>query len=167
MIPFKEYFESDFNIEYKDDARYVYSRTDQWQPRDKSGLMLVDLKPGPYAVWYGFGKQWLEWMQVYKPTWISNYDGLFEIQIDHDHILKLDTPEKVILFNKLAGVADTGMIDWNSVARDYKGVEFNPYFQQLRADYPWYKNLSIASGVIFDPVNGIWDAELVWGRYGD
>ena len=151
-------------VDYDPAGRYIFSRNNVWDPRDKSGLMLVDLKPGPYAVWYGYGSHmWLDWMRAYNPSMIKQYNALFKIEVDRDQVLKLDTPENVIEFNR-AFSNDEGLINWNAVATQYIGVEFVPYFQQLRADLWWYKNLSIASGVIFDPVNGITNAKLVWKR---
>ena len=164
MITFKDYVKEQHDIDYKDDGRYIFSGSKTWNPRDKSGLMLIDLKPGPYAVWYGIGKQWLQWMSFNKPDWIDNYNAVFEIQVDD--VLLLDTPDKVDHFDEMAGVKDKGheMINWNLVATQYKGVEFNPYFHSLKFNFMWYSGIDIASGVIFDPVNGITDAKLVWSR---
>ncbi len=180
MLSFKDYIKEQHDIEYKDEARYIFSRNTVWEPRDKSGLMLADLKPGPYAVWYGIGRQWLDWMRINSPKWISNYNAIFEIQVND--VLLLDTADKVRQFDEMAGVREQGsdaisepllglkaedrykVIDWNLVATQYKGVEFNPYLHSIRHEYLWYSSIDLSSGVIFDPVRGITDAKLVWKR---
>jgi len=112
----------------------------------------------PLGFWYAIGTSWWEWCSSEMEDWVAPYIYTFDFLVDNNMLL-LNTPEAVVLFNTMYGINPLEHIDkryfnidWAQVNRDYDGVEFNPYFWQLRHDdfKLWYSGIDVPSGVVFN-----------------
>lgn len=121
----------------------------------------------PEGFWYSIGYAWLEWCQSEMPEWITEYIYAFKISSEAN-ILKLNTPASLLTFTQTYGVPLKNALNlpqeysfedyysfirWQDVCKQYDGIEFNPYFNNLRleSNYMWYSGIDIPSGVLFHP----------------
>lgn len=111
--------------------------------------------------WYAIGDAWIEWCRGEMEEWIDPYLYTFSFK-EGSNILMLDTEKKVRQFHNDYSHDRFGLkqefklsfreMNWEQVNKDYDGVEFNPYFYDLRFDFDllWYNGIDVASGVIFN-----------------
>ena len=108
----------------------------------------------PKGFWYAIGNAWIDWCKSEMPDWINPYVYTINI-LTENNMLYLDSKESVILFTERYEkeiVPHYKGIDWEQVNKDYDGVEFNPYFYDIRFsfDHLWYSGIDVPSGVIFN-----------------
>jgi hypothetical protein len=108
----------------------------------------------PAGLWYAMGRAWLEWMESEGMNWWKKY--LYKIEINPEKVLLLDTRFDVELFSHnythVPKQSFLNQINWGAVAKEYSGIEFNPYFYDLRlkAGFSFYYGIDIPSGCIWD-----------------
>lgn len=108
----------------------------------------------PAGLWYAMGRTWMEWMERERMDWWKNY--LYKIEINSEKVLFLDMPRKVREFAKeyrnQKDFAYNNNINWGIVAQRYSGIEFNPYFYNMRfgEGLSFYYTIDIPSGCIWD-----------------
>jgi hypothetical protein len=113
----------------------------------------------PTGLWYGLGKSWFDYHN--EAAREAFYKHIYKIEINPEKILFLNTPEKVLLFTKeysekpwFWGPGNPNLEpNWNKVSKKYSGVEFNPYFSNLKFEKMYgtfYRYLSVPSGCIWD-----------------
>src|SRR6266478_6493661 len=108
----------------------------------------------PRGFWYGMGEAWLEWCRSEMPSWIGEHRYAVTLAPDA-HILRLNTPTKVqqLHVRYPAHVGPVRFPDWCAIAREYDGIEVDPYYHGLRfkMDSIWYYSWDCASGCIWEP----------------
>ncbi len=106
----------------------------------------------PSGLWYGFGKEWLDWIDSEMPEWKGNY--IYKIYINNSNILQIKDYLEIEKFNKeyllKKSKLETYYIDWNRVSLKYDGIEINPYMWKYRLELLWYYGWDIASGCIWN-----------------
>ena len=110
----------------------------------------------PLGLWYEIDGAWLKWVESEMPEWKhQRYTGAFKIEVDLSKMLVLRTKSSVYRFTKKYSETWPGThfksINWSKVAEKYSGVEFNPYFRELRfeMDLVWYYGIDVPSGCIW------------------
>lgn len=111
----------------------------------------------PEGLWYAMGLAWVKWCVSEMEHWVDGYTYTFELA-KNNNMLFLQTPGAIQEFARdYAYVYDYGVIkihniNWKRVNQDYDGVEFVPYFRELRFghDFMWYNGIDVPSGVIFN-----------------
>jgi len=131
----------------------------------------------PNGVWYSCYNSWYNWVKGEMPNWLYKYihrisfnkSVLTDIDNkDKDKVLVLDNIKDIHLFHKrYYNPNDKHYIDWTKVTKDYGGVEFCPYFPEIRKKYPWYYSLDAASGCVWNTTAIIKDTELVYEKKQD
>lgn len=115
----------------------------------------------PNGVWYGVDWAWLDWCKS-ETGW--RYKNNIKLEVDERRLLILNTPFKVEAFSKKYETpylnTSLKMIDWESVAKKYSGIEIAPYHYSLRFKLFWYYGWDVASGCIWD-LNAIKSTKLV------
>lgn len=124
-------------------------RQPQWQHHFK-----------PLGIWYAIDDTWLDWSSENSST---NYHYRYSLELDMSEMLVLSSerPEELLIFLDDYGVQDdfgkkVKMVDWREVAKDYKGVEINPYDSSIftRLDdllvCLWYHAWDVPGGCIWD-----------------
>lgn len=112
-------------------------------PRDSS------YNPKPKGIWYSLANEWAEYIKYDAPDWASDYTNVFLLDIDFSKILKIDTSEKLLSFNRK--YANNMFVDWAALQEEgYCGVEIIPYQGSHRHSIPWYYGWDIASGCIWN-----------------
>lgn len=114
----------------------------------------------PDGLWYALGNEWFNMItdddeggtleHMYR-----RYKSAFYLDIDYSNILRLNTMEKMIKFSEIYVYnlpKDTYNVDWNKVAKQYKGIEIIPYQYRARRNErtEWYESWDVASGCIWD-----------------
>ena len=106
----------------------------------------------PNGFWYGFGNEWIDWVRSEMPDWEGKY--IYEVDIGNTNVLKIDTHFDLMKFHRKyaerKNVAHDDMIDWIQVAKEYDGIEINPYQYEARNQYMWYYGWDVASGCIWN-----------------
>lgn len=106
----------------------------------------------PKGLWYAIGNEWIKYLQQTTNNFAEEY--IYEIQINPEKMLLLDTDEKIFEFTKLYGKQKAGFknfhIDWKTVAERYSGIEINPHSWKASRELEWYMTWSIASGCIWN-----------------
>jgi len=106
----------------------------------------------PIGLWYALGNEWLDWVEASMPHWREKH--IYKIEVNLSKMLVLDTKKKVIDFPKeFASVHSkySVTIDWEKVSTSYSGIEFIPYFYDLRLKpgKTWYNQIDVPSGCIW------------------
>lgn len=125
----------------------------------------------PRGVWWSCGNEWYEWCKGDMPDWCQYYSHCYELRLNDDKILHLETPEQILEFTAEYGgnneyyftnekqwmpVVTPGDyardINWPEVAKLYSGIEICPYQYSLRltSRTGWYYGWDIASGCVWD-----------------
>lgn len=109
--------------------------------------------PKPDGFWYGFGFSWVSWIDSEMPDW--RCDHFYEVILAPGaRVLKIKGVYAFDDFDRKyrAGAAGSlnRYIDWRAVARDYQGIEINPYLWARRLSSDWYYGWDVASGCIWD-----------------
>lgn len=111
-----------------------------------------ETKMKPNGLWYAIGSEWIDWVRGEMPHWEG--ENAFVVDIDESKILKIDTFEKLLAFDKeyglkvMKGLKLTG-INWSEVAKRYGGIEIAPYIYKGRFEINWYYGWDVASGCIW------------------
>jgi len=126
----------------------------------------------PIGLWYDCSGEWIRHLRRATGMPQSYYDAhhYYEVIPNFQRVLKIDTPEKFLAFEKQYGVArgdepnkyldaflkstDISRIDWPKVAMQYSGIEICPYQSQFRSvsdrrSHDWYAGWDVASGCIW------------------
>lgn len=110
----------------------------------------------PKGLWYAVGTEWIDWVESKMPNWAG--DKFYKIEIT-DKVLKIDTEEKLIAFNRryVEGNEEVperrrreGAPNWPLLAMHYSGIEISPYQYEFRFNYMWYYGWDVASGCIWN-----------------
>jgi hypothetical protein len=120
-------------------------------------------QPGykPCGFWYGFGSEWLDWIDSEMPQWRGDY--LYEVIVDSSNVLRISNAKEFKAFDRRFSVMlPTKSIDWRAAAKEYAGIEITPYLSQFRMvnEHLWYYGWDIASGCIWD-AHAITDLRLL------
>ena len=107
----------------------------------------------PSGFWYGFGDEWIEWLEINKPEWKGEY--IYNVDINGSNILQIKNCQEMIEFTKeyidiTHEYPGTYFIDWNRVTSRYDGIEINPYIWEARSKLNWYYFWDVASGCIWN-----------------
>lgn len=111
----------------------------------------------PLGLWYSIGDSWIEWCRSEMPDWVKPHN--FILDLDMSRVLLIASKSDIVDFQRRYG-ASVGVPgvhlmrpDWRRVAKDYCGIEVNPYFRDLSftcADYLWYYGWDVPSGCVWD-----------------
>lgn len=101
----------------------------------------------PDGFWFGVGSEWIDWTESDMPKWKG--DNLYSVEVDEAQCLVIEDELGFREFARTYGTRD-GMIDWELVAKDHKGIIFKEYFPQYRMKYRWYYSWDVASGCVWD-----------------
>lgn len=101
----------------------------------------------PDGFWFGVGSEWVDWTESEMPQWKG--DNLYSVDIDEKSCVVIETEFDLRDFSRRYGTRD-GMIDWEKVARDYKGIIIKEYIPSARHKFRWYASWDVASGCIWD-----------------
>lgn len=115
----------------------------------------------PKGLWYAIDDEWLQWCSDNMVHWIKKY--LFELDIDISQLLIISTQKELNIFNekyKLNLYERIGSINWDSVKKDYKGIEIINY-NNLK--YSHYNDNTFYSYFYGWDVSGgcIWDLSII------
>lgn len=129
----------------------------------------------PQGLWYGIDFSWAEWCFAEEFDRVGTY--IYEIIVNEERILKINNLRQFDAFEKKyrqlphyvkennlliktlsdAGLFDAGdygfnffAIDYEEVAKEFGGIEINPYFYQRRLNTKWYYTWDCASGCVWD-----------------
>lgn len=106
----------------------------------------------PSGFWYGFGNEWIDWVRSEMPDWEGKY--IYEVDIGNTNVLKIDTHFDLMKFHRKYAerkqIARDDLLDWSEVAKEYDGIEINPYQYEARYQYMWYYGWDVASGCIWN-----------------
>jgi len=108
------------------------------------------INPKPKGLWYSLGNEWANLLKFDPLNWAKTYNNVFLLEIDLKKILKIDSYEMLIVFDR--NHSDGNMyVDWGKLQKmGYSGVEIIPYQGEARYNIPWYYGWDIASGCIWD-----------------
>ena len=101
----------------------------------------------PKGLWYSLGSGWLDW-NIREYGKYHSFKSAYKLSIDMNDILRIDTPEKLIEFDKT--FAQLSTVNWREVAKSYKGIDIIPYQSSLRMELGWYYGWDVASGCVWD-----------------
>jgi hypothetical protein len=115
----------------------------------------------PSGFWYSCKKSWYNWCYENMSDRLGKY--LYEVNINNtigidninkDKILIIDNKKDFKKFGKKYKKILKGQtsIDWNTVSKDYGGIEICPYLSDFRMNdnYEWYYTWDVASGCIWN-----------------
>jgi len=149
MISFKSYrsIKPEDRIILSPDTKIIFRNASQH--KDNS------IKPS--GLWYAVGTSWMEWISNEMPEWqyksgTKELLHVHKIEINENAIIRLNTKEAVMAFEKKYGVNAYGaqnFINWSQVAKDYAGIECNPYFYGPLRNRMWYNTWDVASGCVW------------------
>lgn len=112
----------------------------------------------PEGLWYSCGDEWLHLLKAGWDSELERVRVISELAIDPQRIAFLNTPERVAEFDRIYGVTLTDaygeterLVRWASVAQHFGGVEFCPFFYEIRWSFDWYRPLDVSSGCVWDP----------------
>lgn len=121
-----------------------------------------DLKPK--GLWYAQDNEWVEWVAVNMPHWRDEHN--LELAINKDRLLVIDSWEKLLAFQAQYAIGMESrtslgfvMIDWESVAKKYPGIEVRNYYKinaTVKKDFSsinqfrWFNGWDVNSGCIWD-----------------
>ena len=112
----------------------------------------------PTGLWYAFGSAWLDWCKSEMPHWRGKY--FYEVFIGESRMLVIHDELELDAFSKKYGIEGSGYsigfgrfelaIDWESVAKDYDGIDIPVYLWSCRMEYSWYYGWDVAAGCIWN-----------------
>jgi hypothetical protein len=127
------------------DDRVFISETDEFNRASFKTPQKEGAKPK--GLWYSLGSGWLDWnMTEYGKH--HSFKSAYKLSIDMNDVLRIDTPEKLMEFDKTFAQGST--VNWQEVAKNYKGIDIIPYQSSLRMELGWYYGWDIASGCVWD-----------------
>lgn len=105
----------------------------------------------PVGLWYAAGDAWREWCKCEMPEWSGAFH--YEVDVSATRLLKLESREQVREFNRRHRFGPLGSkLNWPGVQLEYDGIEFIPYFYDLRfeRDLIWYYLVDVPSGCVWN-----------------
>ena len=107
----------------------------------------------PNGLWYGFGKEWLDWIDSEMPEWKGEH--IYKVNVNTSNILQIKDYLEIENFTKeylrrVQTLPSTFFIDWNRISLKYDGIEINPYMWKYRHELLWYYGWDIASGCVWN-----------------
>ena len=124
-------------------------------------------KPGnlkPNGIWYSLGDEWLQWVKSEMPSWREKYN--IEIIMSEKNLLIIDSIQRLEAFQAQYSMGreerttlNFMMIDWESVAKKYSGIEIRDYHaiqweyskrEKSIHDGLWLSAWDVSSGCIWD-----------------
>jgi hypothetical protein len=115
------------------------------EAKDRTGMK-------PVGLWYAFGLAWFEWCLSEQPDWVTPF--WHEILLAKDaEILKIGTSKELRDFSEKYRVHHSmgiRTLDWDGVAKEFMGIEINPYIWKERFALVWYYGWDVASGCVWD-----------------
>ncbi len=138
-------------LKIDEDMRVHMSKNPIYKLEQKEYLQLPGSKPN--GLWYGFGKEWIDWIETGMPHWKGVY--IYEVYMDKSNILKIKGYSQIEDFTKEYILKDgqyseTYFIDWKRVSLKYDGIEINPYMWKYRLELGWYYGWDVASGCVWN-----------------
>lgn len=113
----------------------------------------------PVGLWYDLNGEWLEWCEHEMPMWVRKY--LFELNIDMNHILLVDTPDKLLEFfyeykTSMDSIPDYFTINWEKVEHkppvaDPHGIRSGWYTFPVNFDPNWQQEECKSHSEVRDP----------------
>ena len=114
----------------------------------------------PSGLWFSKNNEWYEWC-ISEGFNISGLNNKYELGIDFEDILIIDTIDKLINFNDEYSICSSSSImtiDWLNISTKYKGIFFDNYLNikhylsinDLMYKFIWYYAIDVSSGCIFD-----------------
>ncbi|MHB8107764.1 MAG: hypothetical protein ACYDH4_10125 [Candidatus Cryosericum sp.] len=114
----------------------------------------------PVGLWYGKGDSWLGWCRAVRFGDVDK-SYVYRAQINKAKVLRVRRIDDVLELGRrfpmkgliVRNAYGGGHVDWRAIAREYEGIEFNPYFFELRfrPGLSWYSALDVPSGCIWSP----------------
>lgn len=102
----------------------------------------------PEGLWFNKNNEWKDFCDSWR-----EYFYEYQLDIDFDNFLIIDTFEKLQSLVENYYNPCTGYINWNEIASRYNGIYFDNYHS---IDYPlgdrkykWFSKIDISSGCIF------------------
>jgi hypothetical protein len=112
----------------------------------------------PHGLWYSIDDEWREWCQSGMPQWIK--PNWFNLDLNMEGILVIQSVSDLLSFQKKYRILEPyPQISWESVKKDYRGIEIQNYYDLKRffnssaggfMDYMWLYGWDINSGCIWD-----------------
>lgn len=102
-------------------------------------------KPGGF--WFGVGPEWIDWTENDMPEWKG--DNLYSVEVDEKQCVVIENERDLRLFHNQYRTPN-GMINWEKVAKDHKGIIIKNYIPEARMKYPWFYSWDVASGCVWD-----------------
>lgn len=108
----------------------------------------------PKGFWYGFGDEWIEWVEMQMPEWRGDY--IYKVHVNGSKLLLIKDYSEIKEFSKEYMSKEqiypgaTYFVDWNRVALKYDGIEINPYIGNARLEFEWYYFWDVATGCIWN-----------------
>ena len=141
------------DLDLCNDSLVIYSEHPIRVLRDRSAEQGIDIRP--FGLWYGVGEEWVGRAEA-TGVWYEDTRYLYELRFDPqlDAILRVDTEERLANFaRRFEVVLLSGMrlVDWGKVARTYDGVQFAPFMEHMAERYPWYAQMEVSSGCVWNP----------------
>jgi len=129
------------------DMRIHMSKTPIYKLEKRNYQQSIGMKP--QGLWYGFGKEWIDWVESEMPQWKGEY--IYNMNVNDSNILQIKDYSEIINFtNKYIMIPSTYHINWNKVSFNYDGIEINPYIWKARHEFLWYYGWDVASGCIWN-----------------
>jgi hypothetical protein len=101
----------------------------------------------PNGFWFGVGSEWIDWTEEEMPQWKG--DNLYAIEVDEKQCVVIENERDLRMFHNQYRTPD-GMINWEKVAREYRGIIIKNYIPEARMKYPWFYTWDVASGCVWD-----------------
>ena len=110
----------------------------------------------PNGFWYsieGNGDGWSDWTAAEDFT-DTNTQIAYELEVDLSKCIVISNKAELKTFTEKYKLIRPSYhaIDWKKVARDYSGIEINPYIPtyELDSQFVWYYGWDCASGCVWD-----------------
>lgn len=148
MIKLKEILSIEAPISSKLRVHLSATPIDKLYPRDVTQGNEPVTKPN--GLWYGFGRDWIDFQRIE----IDNKSGkyIYFVKVKNiNRILRITNRDEMKVFVDKYYVKPA--INWSVVAKDWAGIEINPFLGKLYYDggqYAWYGTWDIASGCVWD-----------------
>lgn len=80
----------------------------------------------PSGLWYGIDDAWIDWVSSEMPNWL--HELKYEVELSPSaSLLVLSSAREIIDFTRKFHDEALRQIDWSRVAKEYDGIEINPY----------------------------------------
>ncbi len=110
----------------------------------------------PRGLWYAMGSAWWDWCMGEEFRDMTRVRA-YRLDIDTTDFAVLTSEKDVLDFTRRFSVPIAEGVrlfqpDWSAVARQFKGIEVDPYHHTLRfsAGLLWYYGLDVPGGCLWD-----------------